>query len=54
MYEPILPSAESASEPKRVCEKCRNEYTLDHFQHGVEGQDCVCRRCLSVMGYRIK
>jgi hypothetical protein len=39
--------------PKRTCEKCRNQYTLEHFNHGVEGQECVCRRCLAVMGYRL-
>lgn len=39
---------------KQVCEKCRNEYTLDHFKHGVQGQECVCRRCLDVMGYKVK
>ncbi|MDR3671455.1 MAG: hypothetical protein P4L36_11450 [Holophaga sp.] len=39
--------------PKQVCEKCRNSYTLDHFQHGVAGQECVCRRCLAVMGYKV-
>ena len=45
--------APSATEPKQVCEKCRNEYTLDHFQHGVADQACVCRRCLTVMGYKL-
>jgi hypothetical protein len=47
-------AADSASLVKRVCEKCRNEYTLDHFQHGIQEQDCVCKRCLRVMGYRVK
>lgn len=47
-------NAETASESKRVCEKCRNEYTLDHFQHDVQDQDCVCKRCLRVMGYKVK
>jgi hypothetical protein len=39
--------------PKRTCEKCRGQYPLDHFAHGVEGQECVCKRCLAVMGYRV-
>jgi len=37
-----------------VCEKCRGEYAPEAFQHGVAGQECVCRRCLIVMGYRVK
>ena len=36
----------------RTCEKCRSAYTLGHFAHSVEGQECVCRRCLQVMGYK--
>ena len=39
--------------PKRVCEKCRNAYPLEQFQHRVAGQECVCRRCLTVMGYQV-
>ena len=44
---------EKQETPKQVCEKCRNPLPLDQFQHGVEGQECVCRRCLAVMGYRV-
>ncbi len=40
--------------PKQVCEKCRNSFPLDQFAHGVQGQECVCRRCLAVMGYKVK
>lgn len=54
MAEAITPATDTASEPKQVCEKCRNEFTLDHFRHGIEDQACVCRRCLNVMGYRVK
>jgi hypothetical protein len=39
--------------PKRTCQKCRNDYPLEAFNHAVEGQECVCRRCLSVMGYQV-
>jgi hypothetical protein len=46
--------AEPADVPKKLCEKCRIQYPLDHFDHGVAGQECVCRRCLAVMGYRVK
>ncbi len=41
-------------EPKQICEKCRNEYTLEAFQHGITDQACVCKRCLIVMGYKVK
>ena len=54
MAESTQPVTEVASLPKRVCEKCRNECPLDQFQHGVEHQDCVCKRCLRVMGYGVK
>jgi len=54
MAEAITPASTATPEPKQVCEKCRNEYSLDHFQHGVKDQSCVCRRCLSVMGYKVK
>lgn len=54
MSETAPTVAASAQVAKQVCEKCRNEYTLDHFDHGVLGQECVCRRCLAVMGYRVK
>jgi hypothetical protein len=47
-------TAESAPVAKQVCEKCRNEYPLDHFNHGVPDQECVCRRCLRVMGYPVQ
>lgn len=48
------PTAENAQVVQQVCEKCRNEYALEHFDHGVQGQECVCRRCLAVMGYKVK
>lgn len=47
------PEAKTPEVPKQVCEKCRQAYPLDHFSHGIEGQACVCTRCLRVMGYRI-
>lgn len=53
MPESTPPPADSAITPKLTCEKCRNEYTLEHFQHGVEDQACVCTRCLRVMGYKV-
>ena len=40
--------------PKKLCEKCRSLIPEDQFNHGVAGQECVCRRCLVVMGYRVK
>jgi hypothetical protein len=51
---PANASSEQPEAPKRVCEKCRGEYAPEAFQHGVAGQECVCRRCLIVMGYRVK
>ena len=48
-----LYAPKDCADPTQVCEKCRCVYTLEHFQHGVEGQDCVCRRCLQVMGYKV-
>jgi len=39
--------------PKQVCQKCRNEFPLEAFDHQVEGQECVCKRCLAVMGYKV-
>ena len=48
-----LYAPKTTTDPTQVCEKCRCMYTLDHFQHGVEGQECVCRRCLQVMGYKV-
>ena len=46
--------AEKADVPKKLCEKCRIQYPEDQFAHAVAGQECVCRRCLAVMGYRVK
>ncbi len=46
-----LYAPKDTTEPTQVCEKCRSKYTLSHFNHGVEGQGCVCRRCLQVLGY---
>ncbi len=48
-----LYAPKDCAEETKVCEKCRSAYTLDHFAHGVPGQDCVCRRCLRVMGYKV-
>ena len=54
MAETTPTAAPSAAEPKQICEKCRNEYALGAFQHGVADQSCVCKRCLIVMGYKVK
>jgi hypothetical protein len=51
---PASTPAEKAEGPKKLCEKCRNQFPEDQFDHGVAGQECVCRRCLAVMGYRVK
>ena len=48
------PATETQDVPKKICEKCRNLFPLDHFDHHVAGQECVCRRCLAVMGYKVK
>ena len=48
-----LYAPKDATEATQVCEKCRWPYTLDHFNHGIEGQEKVCRRCLRVLGYRV-
>jgi ribosomal protein L40E len=50
---PAAPAVEKQEIPKQVCQKCRNEYPLEAFSHAVEGQECVCRRCLAVMGYKV-
>lgn len=47
------PETKAPEAPKQTCEKCRQDYTADHFAHGIQAQACVCRRCLVVMGYRI-
>jgi hypothetical protein len=47
------PEAPKVEVPKKTCEKCRNAYPLDQFAHAIEGQECVCRRCLAVMGYQV-
>jgi len=54
MAETTQPAADLSSAPKQICEKCRNEFTLDQFEHGIQDQSCVCRRCLRVMGYKVK
>jgi ribosomal protein L40E len=53
MAEVATSDAEKIEVPKQVCQKCRNEFPLDAFNHHVEGQECVCRRCLAVMGYKV-
>ncbi len=54
MPDPIhLYAPKDTTEPTQVCEKCRSKYVLSHFNHGVEGQESVCRRCLQVMGYEV-
>lgn len=50
---PATPAADKQEVPKQVCQKCRNEYPLEAFNHAVEGQESVCRRCLAVMGYKV-
>ena len=50
---PASTPKETQDVPKQICEKCRIQYPLDQFQHEVAGQECVCRRCLAVMGYRV-
>jgi hypothetical protein len=48
-----LYAPKGTTETTQVCEKCRLPYTLDHFRHGIEGYECVCRRCMQAMGYRL-
>lgn len=48
-----LYAPKDTTEPTQVCEKCRSKYVLSHFNHGIEGQECVCRRCLRAMGYEV-
>ena len=48
--------AEAASVPevpKKICEKCRNSFPMEQFNHAIQGQECVCKRCLGVMGYKV-
>jgi hypothetical protein len=51
---PASAPAQDQDVPKKLCEKCRNLFPEDQFSHGVPGQECVCRRCLAVMGYKVK
>ena len=51
--EEVTTEAPKVEVPKQVCEKCRNAFPLDHFSHRVVGQECVCKRCLTVMGYQV-
>lgn len=50
---PVAGETPKVEIPKKVCEKCRNSFLLDHFDHAIEGQECVCKRCLRVMGYPV-
>ena len=50
---PATPAPAKQEVPKQVCQKCRNEFPLEAFNHQVEGQECVCARCLRVMGYQV-
>ena len=50
---PATPDAAKIEVPKQICEKCRNAYPLEQFQHAVVGQECVCKRCLKVLGYQV-
>ena len=50
---PATPAVDKQEVPKQICQKCRNEFPLEAFAHQVEGQECVCRRCLAVMGYKV-
>jgi hypothetical protein len=47
------PEAVKVEVPKKICEKCRNAFPLDQFSQAVAGQECVCKRCLTVMGYQV-
>jgi hypothetical protein len=47
------PEAPKVEVPKQVCEKCRNSFPLDQFTKAIPGQECVCTRCLKVMGYQV-
>jgi hypothetical protein len=44
----------SAGVLPKLCEKCRHEFPKDQFADDLEGLECVCRRCLQVMGYSLK
>ena len=48
-----ITAPKDTQEPVQVCDKCRGRFVLDHFNHGIYGQDSVCKRCLVVMGYRL-
>jgi hypothetical protein len=49
----IPPEAPKLEVPKKTCEKCRNTFPVDQFTEAVQGQECVCIRCLRVMGYQV-
>jgi len=53
--------ADSTPEPfvvaeptQKLCEKCRHTFPEEQFVADLKGLECVCRRCLQVMGYRLK
>jgi len=45
---------ETSTQAQRLCEKCRHLFPLDQYTDEIPGLECVCRRCLGVMGYRLK
>jgi hypothetical protein len=49
---PAVP--ETSVQAQRLCEKCRHEFPLEQYTDEIPGLECVCRRCLGVMGYRLK
>lgn len=50
---PDTPPA-AVDQAQRLCEKCRHLFPLDQYTDEISGLECVCRRCLGVMGYRLK
>ena len=54
MADSIPAPLDTQAPAQRLCEKCRHSFPLDQFVPYLTGLECVCRRCLQVMGYRLK
>jgi len=54
MPDPIPAQLDAPSVPLLLCEKCRHTFPEDQFTTEIDGLESVCKRCLVVMGYRLK
>ena len=54
MPESTTTPAAATEVPQKLCEKCRHTFPPEQFVAELAGMECVCRRCLNVMGYGVK